>query len=158
MLLDPSHVAFMAGPVSISASSRSASNEPVLSRAHGCRVDADGRVTLLFAQSRAVSFLAAVREARAVAAVFSRPRTHQTMQIKGDAAELAPAAPDDLELARRYVEAFVEELTPLGYAESAMRNLLWYVPEDLVRLAFSPRVAFDQTPGPRAGVPLQRPA
>ena len=155
-LLEPARAAFMTGPVSISASSRSAGNEPVLSRSHGCRVSADGgAVTLLFAGTRAASFLEGVRASRALAAVFSRPATHETIQLKGDDALLVPLAPGDRELAQRYVDGLVAELAALGYAEAAMRNLLWYQPEDLVALQFTPRLAFDQTPGPRAGAPLQ---
>lgn len=156
LLLDSAQLAFVTGPVSISASSRTATNQPVLSRSHGCRVTPDGaRVTLLFVQPRATAFLEAIRETRAIAAVFSRPMTHKTIQLKADDAALGAIEPGDRELAQRYVEAFVQELTSLGYLERAIRNVFWYEPEDLVALRFSPRFAYDQTPGPRAGVPLQ---
>ena len=65
----------------------------------------------------------------------------------------APGA-GDLELARRCTESFTAELAALRYDENVVRTALWFDPQALVAVAFTPCAAFQQTPGPRAGAPL----
>jgi hypothetical protein len=60
-----------------------------------------------------------------------------------------------IQLAEKYCDAFVAELCPLGYDEPLIRALLWFDPNDLRAVTFTPREAFLQTPGPRAGEPLK---
>lgn len=148
-------IAFVTGGVSIIVASRGPHNAPALARAAGCRVTADGRrVTLFLAASQAAGLLDAVRTTGALSAVFSRPSTHQTIQLKGADASVAALQPGDAALIERYADAFVAEVCPLGYAEQFVRALLWAEPGDFVAASFCPSRAFDQTPGPRAGAAL----
>jgi hypothetical protein len=147
---------FVQGGVAIMASSRSSENIPTLARGRGCRVSSNrNRVTILVAISQAESLINVIRSTSAIAAVFTQPSTHISVQLKGDDAEVAPARVTDIELSERFVEAFVSETVPLGYSEDLMRALVSSDPSDLVCITFSPKAAFLQTPGPRAGEPLR---
>ena len=155
-LLDESTAAFVQDAVSIGAASRGAGDLPVLARASGCRVAPDRRrVALYLARSQSAALIDAVRATRAVAAVFSLPSSHRSVQLKGVDAELGPPQAGDFESAGRYIEAFAAELEPLGFSGELARALLWLEAQDLVVLAFTPTVAFSQTPGPGAGAPLR---
>lgn len=153
-MIDPQRAAFLSGGVSIVASSRGADGWPTLARASGCRVSADGRVTLLFAASRSAALLESVRTTRALAAVFNDPPSHRSLQLKGGDARVEPVAASDAALVERYVDAFAVAISPLGFPAQLARAMTWAAPGDLVALAFSPQRGFDQTPGPRAGAPL----
>lgn len=155
-LLDEEHARFILLPgISMTASSRTAGNRAELGRVHGVRVAEDRRrVTVLLPGEQYPDLIDALRASRAIAVVFSQPSTHRTIQLKGvDAGVEAPAA-GDLELARRCMEGFVEALATLGYPETMVRTAVWFDPDALVVVGFTPCAAFQQTPGPRAGAPL----
>ena len=154
-MIDSQRASFLSSGVSIVASSRGADRWPTLARASGCRVAPDGRrVTLFLAASRSAALLEAISATGAIAAVFNEPGTHQSIQLKGADAVIEALLPGDHSLAKRYADAFAAALCPLGYAEQAVRALVWAAPEDLVAVTFSPSSGFAQTPGPRAGAPL----
>jgi hypothetical protein len=155
-LIDEELAAFLRGPVSISVASRAAGYAPVLVRCSGCRIAPDRRrVTLYLGKSKSAAVIDAVRATRAVAAVFSLPSSHRSVQLKGADARVGAPAAGDYERLERYVEAFARELEPLGYSGAMARALLWLDRADLVILSFTPSAAFSQTPGPGAGAPLR---
>ena len=155
--LDPELVAFLQGPVSMHAASRDAANLPSLSRVLGSRVSADRtRVTVFLLASHSGQMLADFRANGLVAVVMSLPSTHRTVQLKGRDAALEPLQDGDHILIARYREAFVKELTGLGYSPS-LPDLLWAGARgDVVAVTFTVSAAFIQTPGPTAGTPLSR--
>jgi hypothetical protein len=154
-LLDAEHAAFIQKGISITVGARDARHRPTLVRVLGCAVSGDRRqVRLLVAASQAGALLANVRENGEVAAVFSEPSTHRTIQLKGTDARAMPPEEGDFELAVRHVDAFVAHLGALGYRPELVRSLLHAAPEDLVAIVFSPGAAFAQTPGPGAGARL----
>ena len=155
-LLDKANATFIQGGVSIVAASRTRKNVPVTARAVGCRVSPDRRtVTLLLPKMSAHDLLDGIRVSKKVAAVFCLPSTHETIQLKGTHAVIGPASKADVNLARRYDDAFVAVICPLGYAEDLIRALVWFDPADLITVTFRLSAAFLQTPGPRAGEPLK---
>lgn len=155
-MLDATHAAFIRKDgISINVASCAEGRLPRLARATGVRLSADGsRVSVLVAASQYAPLIEAVRRSRTVAAVFSFPSTHETIQLKATDAEVQEPAPGDVELAGRYVEAFAAELEQYGYSGEAIRAVLWCDPAELRVIAFTPTAAFLQTPGPRAGTPL----
>jgi hypothetical protein len=156
-LLDDDNAAFIQRGVSIHLASRGSANVPSIARAVGCKVSADRRrVTLFVPASQAGALLDDIRATGTVAAVFSEPSTHRTIQLKATHAVLAPVAKADLQLIEAYRNAFVADLASWGFAEAAIRTLLACSPADLVAVAFTPTAAFEQTPGPSAGTPLKR--
>ena len=129
---------------------------PVLVRATGCRLSADRRrVTLFVSSTQAAPVLKCIRENGAIAAVFSEPSTHRTVQLKGKDVQAGGMAEGDLQLVADYRDAFVRELARLGYDEYRIRRLLTFPSTDIVSLSFTPLEAFSQTPGPNAGEPLR---
>jgi len=157
-VLDAEHAAFVQRPgISITAASRTAANLPQLGRALGCRIAPDrGRVTILLPADQYAPLVEALRASRAIAVVFSEPSTHRTIQLKGADAAIEPIMPGDLERAARWTDDFVAGLAALGYGAGMVRSFLWCDPAGLVAVGFTPQAAFEQTPGPQAGMPLKR--
>jgi hypothetical protein len=88
--------------------------------------------------------------------VFSRPSSNLTVQLKGSDATVTPGSPDDKALAERYLQGFIAEIGQLGHAPELARTIL---SQDaaLTAVHFTVAAAFEQTPGPAAGQPLQSP-
>ncbi len=147
---------FIEGGVSIIVSSCDSQNIPALARGLGCRVsDNRQKVTVFVSASQAQQLIESVRSTGSLAAVFSQPSTHTSVQLKGREAVAASSRASDVQIAKRYVDAFVADALHLGYPEDIIRTLLWSEPAELVAMTFSPIAAFLQTPGPRAGEPLR---
>jgi hypothetical protein len=150
--LDEANAAFIRSGVMVSVASRDAHQVPSVTRALGCRVAPDRRrVTAFLARSQCATLLRDLRDTRAIAAVFSQPSTHRTIQLKGTDAVLGPPEPGDTALIEANRVALVREMAALGYTEVLVRTILAYEPADLVAVTFTPTSAFAQTPGPQAG-------
>jgi hypothetical protein len=154
--LDTEHAAFIQGGVSIVAAARSADHETAVSRAVGCRVSADRRqVTILLSAAQSAALLADVRANGIIAVVYSQPRKHLAIQLKGVDAVVAPLAPDDPHLIAAYRKNITEQVAPMGYNDAFVQAVMSVVPGDVVAVTFTPSAAFLQTPGPKAGTRLQ---
>jgi hypothetical protein len=157
-LLDEANAVFIQERVSVNVASRNADNIPSLTRALGCRVSPDRqRVTVFVSAAQSEALLRDLREHRAIAVVFSRPSTHQTLQLKGDDAVIGPLEAGDDAIVTAASASFVGELTRIGYTErysQAVAAGLAAGP-DAVSVTFTPTAAFDQTPGPGAGQRLR---
>jgi hypothetical protein len=155
-LIDNALAAFLAGPVAINVSSHSPAMVPSVARGYGCRVSADRRlVTLFVVRTRAVSVLRDLRGGAPIAVIFSRPRTHVSLQMKADRAELSAPSTADQDLMRRYGIAFVAEIVALGYPRDFSERLMGCCDEPGVAVRFRPAALFEQTPGPNAGDKLE---
>ncbi len=153
--LDQAQRRFITGPVAVNIASRSARGVPSIARAYGCHVSADGdRITLYLPAARASALLADVRGGAPVAAVFTRPATHETLQLKGRRADIVPVDAVGRERMRAYARLFREELVAFGLEPRFLDGMLAPVELEAVALGFNPVAAFDQTPGPDAGRPL----
>lgn len=154
-LLDEERAAFIIHRVAMNVASCSAARVPSLARAHGCRVSADRRqVTVFVPVLRAAGVLADVRAGGAIAAVFTLPRTHETLQLKGLKADIVPLDADDHTRIKAYADSFFDEIRSVGYKEPFARWVVSGLDEEHVGLLFEPTAAFVQTPGPNAGRPL----
>ena len=154
--LDPEHAAFIQGGVSIVAAARNADNETTLSRAVGCRVSTDRRhVTILLSATQSAALLADVRANGIIAVVFSQPRQHRAIQLKGVDAVVVPLADEDPHLVAAYRRRLGAEVAPLGYRDAFVQAVMSVVPGDVVAVGFTPSAAFLQTPGPKAGTRLR---
>jgi hypothetical protein len=158
-LFDAELAAFMQGGISLNIGACGADLRPSVARAVGCRIAQDRRtVRILVSQVQAAPVLEHVRATGALAAVFSEPATHRTVQLKGVDASVEPAGAADLGAAATYRQAFIDHLEPLGYAPALIGALLACPDADLVAVRFTPMAAFSQTPGPDAGRALRAPA
>ena len=154
-VLNEKWAAFIQGGVAITIASRDAQNVPTLVRAFGCRVEGNRqRVMVLVAASQAELLLNAIRSTGTIAAVFTQPSTHISVQLKGKDAVLARARAADVRLSKTQQDAFVADTSSVGYPEDLIRAVFWSEPADLMAITFSPIAAFLQTPGPRAGESL----
>lgn len=151
-LIDSALAAFVCREVSITVATADAACTPHLARGTGCRVAADHRqLTVLLAAQASADVLADVRRNARIAAVFSLPQTHRTVQFKGNDAVITAVEASDAVLAARYVDRFAAGLEALGYSGAVMRSVLHADACDLVAVHFTPTFASVQTPGPEAG-------
>lgn len=145
--------AFLQGPVSINVAAAGRDGWPCVCRAQGCTVAHDRKaVTLLLSARRGRELLDALDGGSGIAAVFSRPATHATLQLKAAHATRVAIKAAHHECEARYARAFADELVSLGYgAELGQGLIAMMTANDLVALRFAPDIVFDQTPGPAAG-------
>jgi hypothetical protein len=157
-VLSETTAAFIAGPAtSIAIGSRDADYVPALSKAVACRIGPDrARITLYVDRRLARDVVRALQDGFPIAAVFSAPATHRTLQIKGASAEIAGVTAEDREFARRQFEAIVGHVAALDYPDDGLRCYFHYEPDQLVAVTFAPTEAFEQTPGAGAGAKLER--
>ena len=83
----------------------------------------------------------------------TRPKTHETLQLKGTVLDIVPLSDDDRAAMTAYQDSFVDELAQIGYRTEFTRTLL-AGSEDCVAVVFEPTEMFNQTPGPKAGEKL----
>jgi len=158
-LLDAARCAFICGPVAINLASRGAGLTSSIARGYGCRVSADRRrVYVYLATARAEALLRDLRAGGPVAAVFTRPKSHETLQLKAAGATVGTIKRTDRAVMRDYGDAFCAEIVALGYDAVFSRALVSGTLDEAVAVCFEPASAFEQTPGPRAGQPLAAPA
>lgn len=154
--IDEATAAFVQHFVSINIATCDAHNRPAVARAAGCRVGEDGNSLTLFLTSECNQpLLDNLRSNGQLAAVFSRPATHQTIQFKGNDAVVVPLTADDREAMRLYRESFMQELRGLGYPSSFCEAIISPLNDKYLAIRFTPEHAYSQTPGPNAGKKLQ---
>lgn len=154
-LLDAARADFITHHVSILVGSCNARCEPAVVRAFGCRVAPDRRsVTVFLAVPHSTAVLADLRAGGGIAVVFSRPTTHETVQLKGMTARIEPLAEGDRELMRVYGRSFAEEIGTIGFEDPFRQAIMAGIEGEVVAVTFVPSAAFEQTPGPAAGQPL----
>lgn len=151
-LIDTELAAFMEGGISLNIGAAGADLRPCVARALGCRVSADRRtVLLLLSCAQSAGAIERIGQNGRIAAVFSQPSTHRSIQLKGSDATVVPASAADVAVVRRYRHAFVRELEPIGFQPATIYAFLECADADLVGIRFTPDAAFHQTPGPGAG-------
>lgn len=146
---------FLQHRVMVSVASRNADQVPSVVRCVGFRVhEASQQMTVFVVARQAERLLADLRASGRVAAVFSEPHTHRSLQLKGENAVIGPLEEGDWPAIGAYGELAVAELGPLGYAEAWIRKVFECTPAQVQAVRFTPSSAFAQTPGPRAGARL----
>ena len=154
-LLSPEHIALVGKGVSAVVSSCDARLRPSIMRAMGSSITPDGvTVTVYLARPQARQLLLDVAATGRIAVVFSEPLSHQTVQVKASQVRIRPAQAPDEPLLQRYRAAMEYELARVGFDARFVSAMFAWQLDDLVAISFEPEVAFDQTPGPRAGAAL----
>lgn len=153
--LSPATAAFIQSGVSVRLASTTALRRPVVGRAIAAwPLEDRRRVTLILDRAANASLIDAVRESGMVAAVFTQPTTHRSLQLKGRDATIHAPDDDPVDLRQviaRQSRAFALELRDIGFAEDFIAAHCAHDAEDLVAVTFTCEGAFDQTPGPDAG-------
>jgi hypothetical protein len=151
-VLSEANAAFIQHHVSINIASRDAQHRPSLSRGYGCRVTADRQhVTVFVSEPAAMVLLTDIRQHGVLAAVFSRPSTHETLQLKAVNARIVPLGAGDTALIAGHMDSFCEELMALGYDNTFASAFGRQMLPPFASITFTPSAAFVQTPGPNAG-------
>jgi len=151
--LDAETVLFLEGPVSIIVAARADGLATELMQAVGARVNDDGTLSVIVARDEGPLVLRAIDTSRSIAVVFSRPSTHQTVQLKSSDARWAPATEVERAVALGYRSALRNELASVGFG-GAYADAIVGASNDLISIRFTPHEAYQQTPGPNAGAAL----
>jgi len=156
LVLDAASADFITHHVSILVASCNHARVPSITRAFGCRVSPDRRAgTLFLSVPRSTAVLRDLRDGGAIAVVFSRPSTHETLQLKSVRATIEKVKPADRAHMRTYGDSLAEDIREIGWVEPFVSALVAVLDEEAVSVTFSPTAAFNQTPGPAAGRRLE---
>jgi hypothetical protein len=147
---------FSAG-VSLRLGSCSRDGEPAIGRGLAAELLPDGRVRALMEGQACTEVLQGVRDTGRISIVMGLPSTHRTLHLKGSDGVVGSAeTAADHELLQLRLDAFAKQVAPFGFAkEDLVAN--WYDVRkgDLWSVTFSISGAWNQTPGPGAGQPLE---
>jgi hypothetical protein len=147
--------AFCQSGVGIAVASREADGWPVLTRGRGCRIDASGRVRLILRSGSGAALIAAIAAGRPVAATFSQPGSHRSIQLKAGSAEVRASEPADAAAADAQQAVFRDLLIAAAYPAVFATTYCSAGGQPLAAIEFVPEHAFVQTPGPGAGSRLE---
>ena len=154
-VLQADFLAMVAKGVSVIVGSADHRLTPSLMRGVGSTVSADGRdVTVFVSRRQSHQLLQDIAASGRLAAVFSQPSTHLTVQFKTRRVRLREATEADRPALQRYLQSMEHELSVLGYPAVFARAMLVHRLDDLVAIEFQPEQAFNQTPGHQAGQPI----
>ncbi|MCU9850522.1 hypothetical protein OEZ60_21315 [Defluviimonas sp. WL0024] len=145
---------FCQSGISVILASRGTAGRPVVGRGLACRIDAEGRVRVIYREPANAAFQRAIATGAPIAVTFTKPYSHRSIQLKAPRAEIVRPAPPDGPAAFSQARAFRDELVAIGYAESLATGYTRFEPHELAALEFLPDRAFVQTPGPSAGSAL----
>jgi hypothetical protein len=133
---------------------RDAGLAPELVPAMGSRVGRDRRTLTVFVpRALAGATLANIERNGHLAITATRPSDHKSMQIKGGAQGVRDAADADRAMLEMLRGAMVEQLATFGMPRAITRRLTYW---PSVAIDVEVNEVFVQTPGPGAGMPLQR--
>lgn len=143
------------GGPTLAVASRSASLRPSIGQAIGCRLEAgSSRFAFFLLVPRNRDVVIDLRAGREVAVVITRGSTTRSLQIKSKCAREVPVTPTDEAHISSYLETVVREWAQDGTPPAFTRAVMVTGPGPVVAFEMEMMVAFDQTPGPRAGAPL----
>lgn len=143
------------GPVSARIGSADASGRPSICRGLATRIEDDGTIRVAFARPAGPEVAEAIAQTGRVSVVWARPTTHLTLHVKGRDGCIAPADETLVAHTFAHMERFALEIATLGFTREQIAQT-WYAvaPADLVEVRFSIAGAWNQTPGPGAGAPI----
>jgi hypothetical protein len=147
--------AFCQSGVSVMVAACSPGEVPVVGLGCGSRMLADGRMRVLLMRSRNEGLIAMVERGGNLAATFTRPYTHRSIQVKGSEATLASPSPQDRLAAVAQCDGLRRELIEVGYPPGFSGAFCQIDAEDVVAIDLVIASAFVQTPGPGAGAELK---
>jgi hypothetical protein len=149
---DPDTTAFLDGAgLAAQVGSADPAGRPQVAVAWGPRENGDGTISVFLDTARAGRTLANLAMNRNIALIVADPISYRSIQFKGEWLTTAVPTEDERAWVQRHREVFASNLALVGDSPGAIRNM-WM--DEITRIDFTVRAAFDQTPGPRAGQPL----
>ncbi len=143
--------AFCQSGISIIVAARGSDGDPVASLALGCTIDTAGSVRILLQRSANEALLDALMTGSRIAATFSRPADHRSIQLKGSDVALPGTRAEDEEALAAQCVGMTRDLVEAGYPQAFAVGYCEFAFPDIVVVAFDPKQVFAQTPGPEAG-------
>lgn len=138
--------------VSLFVAASDAARRPLIARAFGCRVAANGSEAVTWIVSaQASTIVSAFSTGGPLALTASHVSSYQTVQVKSTDARSMPIDARDYAAVLAYQDGFLRIATSLGYPEHVMRRMLRARPSDMIAIRFTPGTVFRQTPGLGAG-------
>lgn len=154
-VLTPELEAFMQSGVSVIIGVAGAGTPPLAAVGCGCRVLPGGRVRLLLMRRGNETLLDTLADGGGIAATFSRPHDHRSIQVKSSGADVRLADEQDGKLAVSQQDGLRRELISVNYSPAFASAYCAVDEADIVAIDFTPEAAFVQTPGPSAGEELK---
>ncbi|MFT3922069.1 MAG: pyridoxamine 5'-phosphate oxidase family protein [Myxococcales bacterium] len=145
-------VPFLEGGNSLLVGTCDSNRMPQVARAVGLKVATDrSRFTLFLPERTAARSLAALAQVPLLAVTCSEPPTHRTVQVKGKVVALRAPNAEEQAWVLSYPDRFANVVAYAGLARATVMRLhVW--PARAIDVEATD--LFDQTPGPKAGAPL----
>lgn len=129
---------------------------PELCRGLAAQMCADGRIEVLVPAEAGAEVLDAMRETGHIALVAGMPQSHRALHLKGRDAHEVPLRPEHGPLFERCRDGFFRQVEPFGFTREQLMAVWFDIPMDqLSCICFTPSGAWDQSPGPGAGAPVE---
>ncbi len=150
----PGLLHFLDGPVTVGLAIAGPGGIPSVTRALACRWGEEEFQVFLSGLDRNL-IEPMPPEGASTAAIMCLPSTLETYQVKGGFLGTRPLLPTEAPWLVRTTERVVVELHKIDCPERLGKIYLAHDPQQVVVVRFRPTSVFDQTPGPRAGLPLE---
>jgi hypothetical protein len=151
MLLPDEVLEFIQSGISIIAGVVGPDGRAQGGRVLAVRVDADGGIRLMYTIEGNAPITASAQEGGPIAATFSAPLSHRTIQLKAGSSRAELFDPDDRISVDRQMDAFAGILRAIGFPPPFVKAFCDNRSGQIGVVSFLPEVAYDQTPGPGAG-------
>ncbi len=142
---------FCGSGVSVVVGARDSVGRAIAGRALGAGAEPGGAAHVILHRPANRPLLKAVEAGSPVAATFTQPHDHRSIQLKAERGAILDPTAEDLAAAAVQTATFRDVLVGLGYAPAFSALYGAYAPSELAVLSFVPEHAYVQTPGPGAG-------
>ncbi|MHA7777297.1 hypothetical protein [Roseibium sp. M-1] len=150
-VLTPELADFCQSGISVVLGSRDSYGQPLVARGLACRINAEGLVRIIYREQPNKALQQAIETGAPIAATFTKPFSHRSIQLKASGARTARVVVQDGAAAFAQTRAFHQELVDVGHTEQFASGYTRFEPHELAALEFLPEAAFVQTPGLNAG-------
>ncbi len=138
------------GLTAIVVGTRNASLAPACAMGVGVVADKSGSLTVYVPEATGRETFENISTNGLVAVVMEHVPTHRTVQVKGRCQSMRPATEPEREIVDRSHEGFFRDVAFVGAPARIRRQNRWPCRAITIEVT----EIFDQTPGPRAGLPL----
>lgn len=123
-------------------------------RALATRVLGTGVIRLMYPTEGNTAITTSAHQGGPIAATFSAPISHRTIQLKAESSQIAHLESEDRICVDHQMDAFAGVLRILGFPPYFLKAFCDNRSQSIGVLSFLPQFAFEQTPGPGAGCEL----
>ena len=154
-VLTPDLEAFCQGGVSVIFAVSRPGDPPFGGIGCGCRILPGGRMRLLIQRPGNERALELAATGARIAATYSQPITHRSIQVKGARSAVVTPTEEDRQAALRQLAGLNAELVEIEYTHGFADAYCALDPDNLAAIEFEMEAAYVQTPGPGAGAELR---